>query len=111
MASAAGDYHSVANDHYRHLRWRWRWRRPAEPWYVGLGDSYQSGEGAEGSDPQNYHPADGVVYEPPTAAIRAAIAPGCVYTFAQKALGVTTGFWACSGARIADVERWPGRTW
>jgi len=78
-------------------------------WYVGLGDSYQSGEGAEGSDPQNYHPADGVVYEPPTGGDKGCHrSPDAYTTFAPKGFRGDDRVLACSGARIADVDGGPG---
>ena len=82
---------------------------PTDAVYVALGDSFQSGEGADGSDPQNYHPANGVVYEPPTGGDDGCHrSPDAYPRLLEQRLGVTTGFWACSGARIADIAGGPG---
>jgi lysophospholipase L1-like esterase len=86
---------------------------PPDPWYVALGDSFQSGEGANPwgrnkADPQNYNPANGVIYEPGTGGDQGCHrSPDAYARLLQQALGVTTGFFACSGARIADIQAQP----
>ena len=75
------------------------------PTYVAMGDSFQSGEGARGPDPENYHGTPVYDFHTDTSSDQCHRSHDAyAYQVAARYDMGQMAFVACSGARIADVD-------